>query len=201
MMPHHGSTFTDRSVFTALVALVAPVAPMDPVLPVAPMTLVTLIAPIASIASVASLASRPPTPFRSPTTIDPTNLAVFAAFADLLELNNSLFLFTMGPTAPNCRHRPFRIARRPPANTFTNIPITIIVRNLDHPVTRNTIPQMFNSATTPINPTLQNEFGSMNISCRYCRALHWLVERVNSLTTHNPSTFIFESCCKKAQYS
>ena len=114
-----------------------------------------------------------------------------------MKLNNLPFLFTTDLTAPNCRYCFFHIACRLSINTLVNVSIIIIICNLDCLMICNTISQVFNSATIPINPILQIEFRSINIFCGYYKALHWLIKNINFLITYNPFTFIFESCCKK----
>lgn len=136
--------------------------------------------------------------------IDLANLAAFAAFADLPDLNDVFDSIAITSSSHktafiihNWRQHPAQIACRRLVNALGDVSITIIVRSTDYPITQDRILQTFTLATALANPTLRNNFGSMNIACIHCKALHWSVERVNSLTSRNFSTFVFEFYCKK----
>jgi len=53
---------------------------------------------------------------------------------------------------------------------------------------------LFSAAREPVVGTIAaHDLGRMNIECPFCKALHWLEERVSSSTIRHPE---FERCCQ-----
>ena len=127
--------------------------------------------------------------------IDPSQSAVNAQVMSTGQLQSAIVV--------NRRQRPRCVQRRVPTNALLEVIPTTKVRSKNSPILPGQLPFAFKSIADPANPVLQNDFGPMTVKCSHCGALHWAVERTNSLDCRlsispiSPGHAVFESCCKK----